>query len=74
MYVVTYTTESGDEGVFGVFREHPEADHLSAIAVEYFPADVVEEDGEKYAYVHFQVHDVEDFSCLPDPIDPIGPA
>lgn len=74
MFVVTYSTESGDSGVAGVFSEFPDEGHLSAIAVRDYPHEVVEDDGEPFKCISFTVHTVDGLQALPEPIEPIdGP-
>jgi len=72
LYVVTYTSECGDEGVAGVFTEEPTDGHLAAITRRDYSDHIVEDDYEDgpRRLIFFDIHKavVEE---LPEPIDPI---
>ncbi|AXQ69128.1 hypothetical protein HOU02_gp104 [Caulobacter phage CcrBL9] len=73
-WVVTYKTESGDEGFYGVFNEEPTDAHFLAFALEDFSEEVIEEEDDegvitRTLYIYFRAHEVESITDLPDPVE-----
>jgi hypothetical protein len=60
--LITYTTESGDDGVVGVFERAPTAEEQMAIIEKYLPEWI--DDGQSYAFLDW--HDVSS-DVLPIP-------
>ncbi|UTU07778.1 hypothetical protein CcrC1_gp093 [Caulobacter phage C1] len=73
-WAITYKTESGDEGFYGVFNEEPTDEHFMAIAMEDFPDEVIEEENDegetiRSLYIYFRAHEIESIVDLPEPVE-----
>ena len=68
IYVVSYSTESGDRGVIGYFRKRPSEGHLCAFFKNIMPEEFTTRPTRRL--VHWDVVELEEMP-LPRPIRPI---
>ena len=61
LYLVSYTTESGDSGIVGLFNQMPTDQHLEAITEARYPDEI--EDG--VSYIEYSVKRIDQVESLP---------
>lgn len=70
LYFMTYSTESGDHGVQGLYKQAPTDGHIATIVRQEFPIEITE-DGERMVW--FDIHEIDTDQALdlPEPSEPI---
>jgi hypothetical protein len=61
LYLVSYSTESGDRGIVGLFNQMPTPEHLEAITEARYPDEI--EDG--VSYIEYTVKRIDQVESLP---------
>jgi hypothetical protein len=61
LYLVSYSTESGDTGIVGLFNQLPTDQHLEAITENQYPDEI--EDG--VSYISYTVKRIDKIETLP---------
>jgi hypothetical protein len=61
LYLVSYSTESGDRGIVGLFNQFPTDKHLEAITETRYPDEI--EDG--VSYIEYTVKRIDQIETLP---------
>ena len=61
VHVVTYRTESGDEGVVGVWNIQPSEDEVLNILRDRMPDEFSDDPEDEYCLVYPEFHLVEDY-------------
>ena len=67
IFVATYVTESGDQGVLGYWTEEPTEEQLTAIFKNWMPDEFVEDEDGACRYVFWELTELE-FGELPEGI------
>lgn len=67
IFIATYKTESGDDGVLGYFTKYPGKGELTALFKQEMPSEFITHSGEERRYVWWEVWELEELA-LPAPI------